>query len=107
VAKKKNIVRATKYPTYRSPSNPTPAEELLVCERCGQAAWVIGSSQQQYHSCRTCHGPSWGKTQARMRKAVPAEYTEALRILNESYDRIVQVHGDEEMAYRWTGIKRR
>jgi hypothetical protein len=61
------------YPTHKYNGNPTPADRLVFCLKCGQGEWKMYTNREvPYHeSCRS-----------RCRDATPKEREEALALLD-------------------------
>lgn len=61
-----------KYPKFKVVSSPSPAEHLVICDKCDKAEWVIFEQKRIYY-CANKH---------RMRPASSKEIEEANKILN-------------------------
>lgn len=66
------------YPQWRSSGGPTPAERLVICEKCNKAEWVLHGFPQVVYCT---------KHDVRMREATKKEYAEAKRVLEENKGR--------------------
>lgn len=62
-----------KYPNFKVVNSPTPAEHLVICDKCGKAEWVIFELKRIYY-CFNKH---------RMRAASVTEIKEANKILKQ------------------------
>lgn len=52
-----------RYPIFKVAGRPTPNDKLVVCIKCGRAAWTTHSDQYRDYCCA-----------ARMREATAVEY---------------------------------
>lgn len=71
---------AIEYPTWKVRGAPTPNERLVICDECGNAAWV--GHGDFVHTCFNRHQHA-NKSYRRMRNATPAETETAKTYLKE------------------------
>lgn len=62
-----NMKKQINYPRFLIQSNPTPSNNLYICERCGNARWSVFLTGSRLPNCSTGHNPS------RMRHATKEE----------------------------------
>jgi hypothetical protein len=75
---------AIKYPTYYVCGEPTPCEELRICDICGKAEWTTAGGYSNIVICNTHNGKP-----ARMRIATQSEKNQAL-------DAVQTIIGDKQ-----------
>ena len=78
--KKPATAVAIKYPTWKVRGAPTPNERLVVCDECGNAAWV--GHGEFIHTCYNRHQHA-NKSYRRMRPATAQETATAKSFLKE------------------------